>query len=151
MRAQPMSSRPWWACLWVLAYLLAAHGVVVVLLGLNSNWLSGLYMSIYVLPLFVVAAPVAWLILALTHRRPWLKPQVDALIAVVFGLTIAAILLSIAVLRPGNTLAGGTGASLADLMAQMGHGSTRAELIYQHATTQRDKSIADVLSASIAE
>ncbi|WP_200215011.1 hypothetical protein [Micromonospora coerulea] len=91
----------------------------MVLLGLNSNWLSGLYMSIYVLPLSVVAAPVAWLILALTHRRPWLKPQVDALIAVVFGLTIAAILLSIAVLQSGNTLAGGAGASLADLMARM--------------------------------
>ncbi|WP_245719082.1 tyrosine-type recombinase/integrase [Micromonospora rhizosphaerae] len=51
----------------------------------------------------------------------------------------------------GNTLAAGTGASLADLMARMGYGSTRAAMIYQHATTQRDKSIADALSASIAE
>jgi hypothetical protein len=31
----------------------------------------------------------------------------------------------------------GTGASLADLMARMGHGSTRAAMIYQHATTHR--------------
>jgi integrase len=51
----------------------------------------------------------------------------------------------------GNTLAANTGASLADLMARMGHGSTRAAMIYQHATTQRDLSIADALSASIAD
>ncbi|WP_319464160.1 tyrosine-type recombinase/integrase [Micromonospora sp. RTP1Z1] len=30
----------------------------------------------------------------------------------------------------GNTLAAGTGASRADLMARMGHGSTRAAMIY---------------------
>ncbi|MFI7158631.1 tyrosine-type recombinase/integrase [Micromonospora chalcea] len=51
----------------------------------------------------------------------------------------------------GNTLAAGTGASLADLMARMGHGSTRAAMIYQHATAERDKSIAGALSASIAK
>jgi integrase len=49
----------------------------------------------------------------------------------------------------GNTLAAGTGASLADLMARMGHGSARAALIYQHATKQRDATIADALSVSI--
>lgn len=48
-----------------------------------------------------------------------------------------------------NTLAAGTGASLADLMARMGHGSARAALIYQHATRQRDLTIADALSATI--
>jgi hypothetical protein len=31
----------------------------------------------------------------------------------------------------------------------MGHGSARAALIYQHATTQRDATIADALSDSI--
>ena len=93
MQAQPMSSRAWWACLCVPGYLLAAHGVVVVLLALFSNWPSGLYMSIYVLPLVLVAAPVAWLLLALTHRSPGWKPQVDALIAVGLGLLIATILL----------------------------------------------------------
>ncbi|MEV4202268.1 tyrosine-type recombinase/integrase [Micromonospora globbae] len=51
----------------------------------------------------------------------------------------------------GNTLAAGAGASLADLMARMGHGSTRAAMIYQHATAERDKSIAGALSASIAK
>jgi integrase len=50
----------------------------------------------------------------------------------------------------GNTLAADTGASLADLMARMGHGSARAAMIYQHATKQRDKTIADALSATIA-
>jgi hypothetical protein len=32
----------------------------------------------------------------------------------------------------------------------MGHGSARAAMIYQHATKQRDKTIADALSATIA-
>jgi integrase len=42
----------------------------------------------------------------------------------------------------GNTLAAGTGASLRDLMTRMGHSSTRAALIYQHATSERDHAIA---------
>ena len=45
----------------------------------------------------------------------------------------------------GNTLAAATGASLAELMARMGHSSTRAAIIYQHATSDRDKVIADAL------
>jgi len=49
----------------------------------------------------------------------------------------------------GNTLAAGTGASLADLMARMGHGSARAAMIYQHAIRQRDTMIADALSLTI--
>jgi integrase len=49
----------------------------------------------------------------------------------------------------GNTLASRTGASLADLMARMGHGSTRAALIYQHAAQEQDKGIADALSSHI--
>ncbi|WP_154942431.1 integrase [Micromonospora palomenae] len=40
---------------------------------------------------------------------------------------------------------------MADLMARTGHSSTRAAMIYQHATAQRDRGIADALSASIAE
>ncbi|MGS2616860.1 tyrosine-type recombinase/integrase [Micromonospora sp. LZ34] len=51
----------------------------------------------------------------------------------------------------GNTLAAASGASTRELMQRMGHASMRAALIYQHATTQRDKSIADALSAGIAE
>jgi integrase len=50
----------------------------------------------------------------------------------------------------GNTLASRTGASLADLMARMGHSSTRAALIYQHAAQEQDKKIADALSDHIS-
>ena len=46
----------------------------------------------------------------------------------------------------GNTLAGEAGASLRELMDRMGHGTTRAALIYQHRTTLRDKMIADAIS-----
>lgn len=49
----------------------------------------------------------------------------------------------------GNTLAAGTGASLADLMSRMGHGSTRAAMIYQHATQQADREIAQALDRQI--
>jgi integrase len=42
----------------------------------------------------------------------------------------------------GGTLAATTGASLKELMARLGHSSTRAALIYQHATRDRDKAIA---------
>ncbi len=51
----------------------------------------------------------------------------------------------------GNTLASRTGASLADLIARMGHSSTRAALIYQHAAQEQDKRIADALSNHIAK
>ena len=49
----------------------------------------------------------------------------------------------------GNTLAASTGASLRELMARMGHSSTRAALIYQHATAERDKEIAAAVNARI--
>lgn len=42
----------------------------------------------------------------------------------------------------GNTMAAGQGASLRELMERMGHSSTRAALIYQHATLERDEAIA---------
>ncbi|MDH6464882.1 putative membrane protein [Micromonospora sp. A200] len=100
MQAQPTSSRPWWTCLCVPGYLLAAHAVVVVVLALNSNWLSGLYMSIYVLPVFLGAAPVAWLTLAMTHRSPWFKPRLDAFLAAGLGLLVSSLLLGAAVLWP---------------------------------------------------
>ncbi|MFG2091183.1 tyrosine-type recombinase/integrase [Spirillospora sp. NPDC048824] len=45
----------------------------------------------------------------------------------------------------GNTLAASTGASLKELMSRMGHASTRAALIYQHASQDRDKVIAAAL------
>jgi len=41
----------------------------------------------------------------------------------------------------GNTLAAASGASTRELMHRMGHASMRAALIYQHATSQRDREI----------
>ena len=52
----------------------------------------------------------------------------------------------------GNDLASNTpGVSLADLMARMGHASTRAALIYLHANKERDEKIADGLSEQIKQ
>lgn len=45
----------------------------------------------------------------------------------------------------GNTMAVWLGASLRELMVRMGHGSTRAALIYQHASRERDQAIANGL------
>ncbi|MEO6205631.1 MAG: site-specific integrase [Mycobacteriales bacterium] len=47
----------------------------------------------------------------------------------------------------GNTLAATTGASTKELMARMGHASMRAAVLYQHATSERDREIAVALSA----
>jgi hypothetical protein len=49
----------------------------------------------------------------------------------------------------GNILAAASGASTRELMHRMGHGSMRAALIYQHATSQRDQEIATALDARI--
>ncbi|MGH9044365.1 MAG: tyrosine-type recombinase/integrase, partial [Acidimicrobiales bacterium] len=46
----------------------------------------------------------------------------------------------------GNTWAAATGASTAELMARMGHASPVAALRYQHATEERDRTIAEELS-----
>lgn len=46
----------------------------------------------------------------------------------------------------GNHLAAAAGASTKELMHRMGHGSMRAALIYQHATSERDQEIARALS-----
>ncbi|TDE08213.1 tyrosine-type recombinase/integrase [Jiangella asiatica] len=51
----------------------------------------------------------------------------------------------------GATLAAGTGASLRELMERLGHASPRAALIYQHATKDRDRAIADALDALAQE
>ncbi len=51
----------------------------------------------------------------------------------------------------GATLAASTGASTKELMARLGHASPRAALIYQHATEQRDRTIADRLGALMTE
>ncbi|WP_229894996.1 tyrosine-type recombinase/integrase [Streptomyces galilaeus] len=51
----------------------------------------------------------------------------------------------------GNTLASTAGASTRELMTRMGHSSSRAALIYQHMTSDRDRVIADRLGAMIRE
>jgi integrase len=42
-------------------------------------------------------------------------------------------------------MAAATGASLRELMERMGHSSTRAAMIYQHATRERDEAIATAM------
>src|SRR5689334_12640827 len=46
----------------------------------------------------------------------------------------------------GNTLAAQAGATMSDLMARMGHASTRAAQIYLHTTSQRDQVVAEALN-----
>jgi integrase len=46
----------------------------------------------------------------------------------------------------GATLAAATGATLADLMARLGHSTTSAAMRYQHAAQDRDAAIAEALS-----
>ncbi|MFD8531273.1 tyrosine-type recombinase/integrase [Streptosporangium canum] len=48
----------------------------------------------------------------------------------------------------GNTLAASTGASLKELMSRTGH-STRAALIYRHASQDRDRTIAQALGSAL--
>jgi len=49
----------------------------------------------------------------------------------------------------GNTLAAATGVSTRDLMARMGHDSMNAAIIYQHATREADRVVADALDARL--
>jgi integrase len=49
----------------------------------------------------------------------------------------------------GNTLAAATGVSTRDLMARMGHASMNAAIIYQHATREADRVIADGLDVRV--
>jgi integrase len=51
----------------------------------------------------------------------------------------------------GGTLAAATGASLKELMARLGHSSTRAALIYQHATRDKDQAIAQALGGLVQQ
>lgn len=49
----------------------------------------------------------------------------------------------------GNTLAAASGASTRELMHRMGHATMRAALIYEHATSQRDREIARAMDRRI--
>jgi integrase len=51
----------------------------------------------------------------------------------------------------GATLASAQGASLREVMARLGHSSVRAAMIYQHATADRDRAIANLLGRAIDE
>ena len=46
----------------------------------------------------------------------------------------------------GAVLAAATGATLAELMARLGHSTVAAAMRYQHAAADRDKAIAEALS-----
>jgi integrase len=52
---------------------------------------------------------------------------------------------------PGTQMAAMTGASTRELMVRMGHSTPRAALIYQHATSDRDKAIAAALGDMISQ
>jgi integrase len=51
----------------------------------------------------------------------------------------------------GSTWSAQTGATLKEVMARIGHSSTRAAMIYQHATRERDQAIAKALDQLIDE
>ncbi|WP_433299543.1 tyrosine-type recombinase/integrase [Pseudonocardia sp. CA-142604] len=49
----------------------------------------------------------------------------------------------------GNLLAANSGATTRELMHRMGHGSIQAALIYQHASTERDRRIAQEMATMV--
>ena len=51
----------------------------------------------------------------------------------------------------GGTLAAATGASLKELMTRLGHSSTRAALICQRASGDRDQAIAKALGGLVEQ
>lgn len=51
----------------------------------------------------------------------------------------------------GATLAAATGATLAELMARLGHSTPKAALVYQHVAADRDRAIALALSGLVAK
>jgi hypothetical protein len=48
-------------------------------------------------------------------------------------------------------LAAASGVSLKELIARLGHSSTRAAMIYQHATRDRDQAIAKALGGLVQQ
>ena len=51
----------------------------------------------------------------------------------------------------GSTWSAQSGATLKELMSRIGHSSTRAAMIYQHATRERDQAIAAALDTLIED
>ena len=50
-----------------------------------------------------------------------------------------------------GTLAARTGATTKELMARLGHASANAALVYQHASADRDRAIAEGLGAMMRD
>ncbi|MFF4620056.1 tyrosine-type recombinase/integrase [Nonomuraea jabiensis] len=72
------------------------------------------------------------------NRRVWAKALEDAGVSKIHFHDLR---------HTGNTLAASTGASTRELMTRMGHSSTRAALIYQHSTDERQREVARKLDA----
>lgn len=99
---------------------------------------------------FVSSDPDAWVFTGPTGR-PILRGNFNKLVKWREAVdNIGAPLLHFHDLRhTGNTLAARTGASLRDLMARMGHDSAHAAMIYQHATSEADRAIAEAVDAAL--
>lgn len=78
-------------------------------------------------------------------NRVWHKALKDARIPAEMGLHLHDLR------HTGSTWSAQSGATLKELMARIGHASTRAAMIYQHATRDRDHAIAAALDALIEE
>jgi integrase len=78
-------------------------------------------------------------------NRVWKKALNDAGIPADLGLHLHDLR------HTGSTWSAQSGATLKELMARIGHSSTRAAMIYQHATRDRDQAIAAALDVLITE
>src|SRR5258705_7783693 len=76
-------------------------------------------------------------------NRVWKKALRDAGIPESMGLHLHDLR------HTGSTWSAQSGATLKELMARIGHSSTRAAVIYQHATPDRDQAIAAALDVLI--
>ena len=77
--------------------------------------------------------------------RTWKRALTDAQIPVDVDLHLHDLR------HTGSTWSSQTGATLKEVMARIGHSSTRAAMIYQHATRDRDQAIAAALDALIED
>jgi integrase len=77
--------------------------------------------------------------------RTWKRAVTAARIPVDVGLRLHDLR------HTGSTWSSRTGATLKEVMARIGHSSTRAAMIYQHATRDRDQAIAAALDVLIED
>jgi integrase len=76
-------------------------------------------------------------------NRVWKRALTDAGIQKSLGLHLHDLR------HTGSTWSAQSGATLKEVMARIGHSSTRAAMIYQHATRERDQVIASALNSLI--